>query len=111
MRLAASRTFWTAGSRSPIRMAMIAMTTSNSIRVKAERGRAGGLGRVRISILKKQRQRVGVRRSPGDAHTERRRDPDGSTGKPAVMAREVGRQNFNGEPDPVNNFRALISKA
>src|SRR5262245_4901882 len=39
MRAAASRTFWTAGSSSPIRMAMIAMTTSNSINVKAERGR------------------------------------------------------------------------
>src|SRR5262249_54424788 len=36
-RLAASRTFWTAGSSRPIRMAMMAMTTSNSTRVKALR--------------------------------------------------------------------------
>src|SRR5437764_10732335 len=36
-RAAASRTFWTAGRRSPIRMAMIAITTSSSIRVKASR--------------------------------------------------------------------------
>jgi hypothetical protein len=34
---AASRTFWTAGTSSAIKMAMMAMTTSNSIRVKAER--------------------------------------------------------------------------
>ena len=33
--LAASRTFWTAGSSRPIRIAMMAMTTSNSISVKA----------------------------------------------------------------------------
>src|SRR5262245_42377881 len=36
MRAAASRTFCTAGSNNPISMAMIAMTTSNSISVKAE---------------------------------------------------------------------------
>src|SRR2546426_965906 len=39
MRLAASRIFCTAGSKRPIRMAMIAMTTSNSMRVKAVRPR------------------------------------------------------------------------
>src|SRR5262245_34123572 len=37
MRAAASRTFWTAGRSRPIRMAMMAMTTSSSIRVKADR--------------------------------------------------------------------------
>src|SRR5262245_54913928 len=42
MRLAASRTFCTAGSSKPIRMPMMAMTTSSSIRVKAERS----MGRV-----------------------------------------------------------------
>src|SRR5687768_12383900 len=36
-RAAASRTFWTAGNSSPIRMAMMAMTTSNSISVNAGR--------------------------------------------------------------------------
>ena len=40
-RAAASRTFCTAGSRMPIRMPMIAMTTSNSISVNARR--AGGV--------------------------------------------------------------------
>src|SRR5262249_45251276 len=41
-RAAASRTFCTAGSNSPMRIAMMAMTTSNSISVKAERGRDMG---------------------------------------------------------------------
>ena len=35
--LAADRTFWTAGKSKPIRIAMMAITTSNSIRVKALR--------------------------------------------------------------------------
>ena len=39
LRSAASRTFWTAGSSKPIRIAMIAMTTSSSIRVKPCAGR------------------------------------------------------------------------
>jgi len=37
LRAAASRTFCTAGSSSPIRIAMIAITTSNSISVNADR--------------------------------------------------------------------------
>jgi hypothetical protein len=37
IRAAASRTFWTAGSKRPIRTAMIAITTSSSISVKARR--------------------------------------------------------------------------
>src|ERR1043166_3507251 len=36
-RAAAARTFWTAGSNRPMSIAMIAMTTSNSISVKADR--------------------------------------------------------------------------
>src|SRR6266516_3998485 len=36
MRIAASRAFWTAGSSRPIRTAMIAITTSNSMREKAD---------------------------------------------------------------------------
>src|SRR4051812_38770492 len=42
MRAAASRTFCTAGSSNPMRMAMMAMTTSNSISVKPRR-LAGGM--------------------------------------------------------------------
>jgi hypothetical protein len=37
MRLAASRIFWTAGNSRPIRMAMIAITTSSSMSVKPRR--------------------------------------------------------------------------
>src|SRR5215831_12952066 len=37
IRAAASRTFWTAGRSRPIRMAMIAITTSSSMRVNADR--------------------------------------------------------------------------
>src|SRR5262245_35489578 len=36
MRLAASRIFWTAGRRRPIRIAMMAITTNNSIKVNAD---------------------------------------------------------------------------
>src|SRR5687767_7405216 len=39
IRAAASRTFWTAGSSRPMRIAMMAMTTSNSISVNADRDR------------------------------------------------------------------------
>ena len=39
MRAAASRTFCTAGSSRPIRMAMMAMTTSSSMSVNAARPR------------------------------------------------------------------------
>src|SRR5215813_6856581 len=39
MRLAASRTFWTAGKSRPMRIAMIAITTNNSISVNAPRDR------------------------------------------------------------------------
>src|SRR5581483_12018409 len=42
-RLADSRTFCTAGTRSAIRMAMMAITTSNSTRVKARGRRMAGL--------------------------------------------------------------------
>src|SRR5262245_18039323 len=45
MRAAASRTFWTAGSSRPMRMAMIAITTNSSISVKAERQRNRGMER------------------------------------------------------------------
>jgi hypothetical protein len=38
-RAAASRTFCTAGSRRPIRMAMMAMTTNSSMSVNPRRGR------------------------------------------------------------------------
>src|SRR5438046_1658281 len=39
IRLAASRTFWTAGTSRPMRMAMMAITTNSSMRVNAGRRR------------------------------------------------------------------------
>src|SRR5215216_2556868 len=53
MRFAASRIFWTAGSSRPIRMAMMAMTTSNSMSVKATRLREGA-GAKRMTDLREQ---------------------------------------------------------
>src|SRR5262249_24397903 len=53
VRSAASRTFWTAGTSSPIRTARIAITTSSSISVKP--ARAGRL-RVRMEVLLTQGQ-------------------------------------------------------
>src|SRR5262245_16166940 len=47
MRLAASRTFCTAGKSRPISTAMIAMTTSNSISVNARRRHMGPPGALR----------------------------------------------------------------
>src|SRR5262245_29425950 len=47
VRAAASRTFWTAGTSSPIRIAMMAITTSSSMRVKARpdfKSRNRGIG-------------------------------------------------------------------
>src|SRR5262245_4302856 len=41
MRAAASRTFWTAGRSRPMRMAIIAITTNNSMSVKPRRGVQG----------------------------------------------------------------------
>src|SRR5215211_6450816 len=47
IRAAASRTFWTAGRSSPIRIAMIAITTSSSISVNAGRLEKGRMVHLR----------------------------------------------------------------
>src|SRR5215213_5975666 len=64
MRLAASRIFWTAGRSRPIRIAMIAITTSSSIRVNPRRVR--------------RRERKVVITTPGenDARRMRKTIPD-----------------------------------
>src|SRR5262249_42496782 len=51
MRAAASRTFWTAGTSRPMSTAMIAITTSSSIRVKARRVRRRTAGCVIGDVL------------------------------------------------------------
>src|SRR5215510_12123096 len=78
MRAAASRTFCTAGKSNPIRMAMIAITTSSSISVKArkraaERGAWCRVIRFDLVIRWGERGRVergarrGTRRRAGEA--------------------------------------------
>src|SRR5262245_61175636 len=81
MRPAASRTFCTAGRRRPIRMAIIAITTSSSMRVNARRARSHG----RMTASSKTRgndgrvatrahslaERTDTKRS-GELHGERR---------------------------------------
>src|SRR5438128_602247 len=66
MRLAASRTFCTAGSSRPMRTAMMAMTTSNSIRVKPIRRPESGYGDGSMEHLQK-RSRVCERRADFDS--------------------------------------------
>src|ERR1700679_77088 len=51
-RAAASRTFWTAGMSRPIRIAMIAITTSSSMNVKADE-RCFGLGDIEAHPFRK----------------------------------------------------------
>src|SRR5215813_5764879 len=69
VRWAASRTFWTAGSSSPMRMAIMAITTNSSMSVKAERQR----GDERMADLQgrkvKERKRKGT---PPDERSVRR---------------------------------------
>jgi hypothetical protein len=69
MRAAASRTFCTAGSSRPMRMAMMAMTTSNSISVKP---------RQRLSLRKSgttaspgEEERQGRNNAPNDERNQR----------------------------------------
>src|SRR5262249_17828887 len=65
IRLAASRIFWTAGSSRPIKIAMIAITTNNSIRVNARRY-AGGGGRDIIGLQEGELRNETRMRIPGD---------------------------------------------
>src|SRR5829696_3477720 len=104
MRLAASRTFWTAGSSRPMRMAMIAMTTSNSMSVKAGRG-VRGTGQLRLGVLlpKQCRCRVKMRHFP--AYSTVRRPAAGYRviGPGQVLAaadRDIIRQELVGTPLP-----------
>src|SRR5262249_24786332 len=82
---AASRTFCTAGRRRPIRMAMIAITTSSSINVKADRPR--GLGLLNRTTM--------VYSLSSDERKVEKREGDGS--------REVGTQ--QGDSRPVDGKR------
>src|SRR5205807_4210152 len=69
-RAAASRTFWTAGRSRPIRIAMMAMTTSSSIRVKPA-GRPGEEVTGVLSSLQEERAQLGG--AGGDSRLQARR--------------------------------------
>src|SRR4051794_7953553 len=74
MRAAASRTFCTAGSSRPIRMAMMAITTSNSISVKPGRARRVfmvAIPQVRKTDEKRQRSNSLRPNWRGDTQTRR----------------------------------------
>src|SRR5262245_1052529 len=76
VRAAASRTFWTAGRSRPIRTAMMAMTTSNSISVNAARRTVRNAERI-ISPPEYGRRRA--RRNGHDEEDGNERRPREST--------------------------------
>src|SRR5262249_19742016 len=84
IRPAASRTFCTAGSNRPIRMAMMAMTTNSSIRVKARARRPPPRDRTGTARKGQEGSRMIV---PPDAEEEEQQSflPDGGT---ALAARQ-----------------------
>src|SRR5688572_17379168 len=85
MRAAASRTFCTAGRSSPIRIAMIAITTSNSISVKPRR--VEGARNMAAPLLKKDEGRCGPSR--GRAHGAGYGRGEFSSGVPDTRSAEM----------------------
>src|SRR4051812_49781679 len=99
VRLALSRTFWTAGTSRAMRIAMIAMTTRSSIRVNAgrERGDEWGMGmKHRLQVGQSNRRRaLQFKRSSGVLAmqlSDIRRAPDlgRSSGQCLPMRRGTG---------------------
>src|SRR5262245_24998902 len=64
---AASRTFWTAGSSRPMRIAMIAITTSSSISVNADRRELVNMTRPSKKRKERNKETFRARRSLHDA--------------------------------------------
>src|SRR2546430_556525 len=98
-----SRTFWTAGKSIPIRIAIIAMTTSSSISVKADR-RVGGEG---------ERMRPLLRAAPGRGRGMRfilgHRLPDGNRNVARRGGALPGSRRLGGRPRKIGflfTFRA-----
>src|SRR5438128_9190482 len=100
VRLAASRTFWTAGTSRPIKMAMMAMTTSNSIRVKPDRRnvrdmvlppflKKGPVHEVKRKTLEQPASQNGLAMFPPQTHPERSRCADFSCRLSASEARHT----------------------
>jgi hypothetical protein len=72
-RFAASRTFWMAGSSSPIKTPMMAITTNSSIRVKPELRRSFGQAKTMATLLRtvcdeQSRLKAGPLAVEGDWH-------------------------------------------
>ena len=61
MRAAASRTFCTAGSSNPIKIAMIAITTRSSISVNADRVRGVDMDSSEKNEMRKRRMKYSAR--------------------------------------------------
>jgi len=74
VRLAASRTFWAAGSSRPMSTAMMAMTTSSSISVNADR----------------RDERLDMTPSPGKNDETEQEATDGAVAPPAGRTRAGG---------------------
>src|SRR5437763_1132077 len=71
LRAAASRTFWTAGSSRPIRMAMIAITTSSSISVNPRLLRKRNRNIPHSSPMCDEREKKGLKGTPNVRLDER----------------------------------------
>src|SRR5947209_1036670 len=92
-RLAASRTFWTAGSSSPIRTATIAITTNSSISVNARRVR------MEVPSRKFGERTASVRGARPRAGGVKRQGGAGGRGRPAVggLGQACGRRGGGSE--------------
>src|SRR3954447_9232217 len=89
MREAASRTFWTAGSRRPMRMAMIAITTSSSISVKPRRVPVAARGRKGSGVrTMRPLQQSGGTKKKRNLAAHDRADFEAQLGPGVVLGRE-----------------------
>src|SRR5262245_15255213 len=104
MRAAASRIFWTAGKSRPIRIAMMAITTSSSISVKAIRLR-GSVGDILTTHLRqgKDEKRRTAWTTPREKHVGAHRRGNGQgTGRP-------GRGRFPAPSSPSKTLRGHMN--
>src|SRR6266542_2287166 len=103
-RLAASRTCWTAGTSRPISMAIIAITTSNSISVNADRPRAWKPVGVIVVLRTKRREhncQVGLAALRAAHDNDEPRRPRKQHSRSERCSREGGllvRHSQSGEP-------------
>src|SRR5438105_1713542 len=110
-RAAASRTFWTAGRRRPIRMAMMAITTSNSISVNPCRPCGDETERCMRVLLTRDNQRRGGGGILAQLWRRGVRRASKKVGAPAVL--RIGRTPYTHRdapaPPPGTESRAMTS--